>query len=56
MTTGDIVTHDVTPENLSGLDEKQKFSEGVVTPVDDQFEEIDPKEERAFVRFLLFLL
>jgi hypothetical protein len=28
----------------------------VVTPIDDQFEEIDPKEERAFVRFLLPLL
>jgi hypothetical protein len=53
MTTGDIVTHNVTPENLSGHDEKEKFSEGVVTPIDDQFEEIDPKEERAFVRFLL---
>jgi hypothetical protein len=52
ITTGDIVTHNVTPENLSGLDEKEKFYEGVVTPVDDHFEEFDPKEERAFVRFL----
>jgi hypothetical protein len=56
MTTGDIVTHNVTPENLSGFDEKQKLSEGVVTPVDDQFEEIDPKEERAFVRLFFTLL
>jgi hypothetical protein len=56
MTTGDIVTHNVTPENLSSLEEKERFSEGVVTPVDDQFEEIDPKEERAFVRSLFPLL
>ena len=49
MTTQGIVTHNVTAGSLGSLDEKQKLSERVLSPVDDRFDEIDPKEERAFV-------
>jgi hypothetical protein len=53
MGTKALVTEKVTPVNLTHLNEKDKLSDGVLTPIDDhQVDEIDPAEERAFVRRL----
>jgi hypothetical protein len=62
MTTQDIVTRKVSSGSLGTLNEMRKLPEMrklrevVGTPVDDQFSEIDPREERAFVRLLLPLM
>ena len=57
MATQDITNDKIVTGNLRSLDEKQQLSDVVLNSVDDQVnDEFDPKEERAFVRFLTPLL